>query len=98
MVLGFLEGPDLIIVLVIVMVLFGANRLPQLARSLGQARKEFEHGVREGAPTSTEAASTTTPAVEPKPIESVTLTRAEYEQLRAQANKTSEISETKIVE
>jgi sec-independent protein translocase protein TatA len=89
MILGFLEGPDLIIVLVIVMVLFGANRLPHLARSIGQARKEFEHGMREGVQPETDTASTTTPAIDLKAVESVTLTRAEYEQLRAQANKTN---------
>jgi sec-independent protein translocase protein TatA len=43
-------GPtELIIILVIVMLLFGASRLPKLARSLGQASKEFKDGVRDGA-------------------------------------------------
>jgi sec-independent protein translocase protein TatA len=42
-------GPtELIIILVIVMLLFGASRLPKLAKSLGQASKEFKDGVREG--------------------------------------------------
>jgi Sec-independent protein translocase protein TatA len=31
------------------MVLFGGAKVPQLARSLGQARREFEAGQREGA-------------------------------------------------
>ena len=34
--------PELIIILVIILVLFGASRLPGLARSLGQAKKEFQ--------------------------------------------------------
>lgn len=39
-------GPlELIIVLVIVMLIFGANRLPKLARSLGESAKEFKKGV-----------------------------------------------------
>ena len=39
-------GPgELIIVLVIVLVLFGANRLPGLARGLGSAVHEFRKGV-----------------------------------------------------
>jgi sec-independent protein translocase protein TatA len=39
-------GPtELIIVLVIVLVLFGGAKLPQLARSLGQAQKEFKKGL-----------------------------------------------------
>lgn len=42
-------GPtELIILLVIVLVLFGGAKLPKLARSLGQAKKEFEHGINEG--------------------------------------------------
>jgi len=41
-------GPtELIIILVIVLVLFGSTKLPKLARSLGQAKKEFEHGTTE---------------------------------------------------
>jgi sec-independent protein translocase protein TatA len=39
-----IEGPDLLIVLAIVLVLFGGSKLPQLARSLGEAKREFERG------------------------------------------------------
>jgi len=43
-------GPtELIIILVVVLVLFGGAKLPQLARSLGQAQKEFKDGLSEGA-------------------------------------------------
>ena len=45
--LAFLEGPELIIVLVIVLVVFGGSQLPKLARNLGQAKKEFESGMNE---------------------------------------------------
>jgi sec-independent protein translocase protein TatA len=37
-----LGGPDLIVILLIVLVLFGAKRLPDLARGMGQAMKEFQ--------------------------------------------------------
>ena len=37
-----LGGPDLIVILLIVLVLFGAKKLPELARGLGQAIKEFQ--------------------------------------------------------
>ena len=40
-------APELIILLVVVLLLFGATRLPKLARSLGQASKEFKKGVSE---------------------------------------------------
>jgi sec-independent protein translocase protein TatA len=36
---------ELLIILVIVLILFGANRLPELARSLGSSVKEFKKGV-----------------------------------------------------
>ena len=38
---------ELLIILVIVLILFGANRLPELARSLGSSVKEFKKGVTE---------------------------------------------------
>jgi sec-independent protein translocase protein TatA len=36
-----LGGPDLIVILLIVLLLFGAKKLPELARGMGQAMKEF---------------------------------------------------------
>jgi sec-independent protein translocase protein TatA len=38
---GNLGGPDLIVILLIVLVLFGAKKLPELARGLGQSMNEF---------------------------------------------------------
>jgi sec-independent protein translocase protein TatA len=43
-----LGAPELLIVLVVILVLFGGAKLPKLARSLGQAQKEFKDGVSEG--------------------------------------------------
>lgn len=40
--------PELIIVLIVVLVLFGGAKLPKLARSLGQAQKEFKDGLSDG--------------------------------------------------
>ncbi|KAA3636934.1 MAG: twin-arginine translocase TatA/TatE family subunit [Armatimonadetes bacterium] len=42
-------GPELIVILVVVLLLFGAAKLPQLARSIGASAKEFRKGVEEGA-------------------------------------------------
>ena len=39
---------ELLVILVIVLILFGANRLPELARSLGSSMKEFKKGIDEG--------------------------------------------------
>jgi sec-independent protein translocase protein TatA len=41
-------GPELIIVLVIILVLFGGKKLPDLARSLGRSLGEFKKGKDEG--------------------------------------------------
>ncbi len=45
--LGMPGGSEWIIILVIVLLLFGAKKLPELARSLGQAKKEFTKATRE---------------------------------------------------
>jgi len=50
-----LRGQELIIVLVIVLIIFGARKLPDLARSLGASAKEFRKGIEEG--TSEDAAT-----------------------------------------
>ena len=43
-----LGGPELLIILVVVLLLFGASKLPGLARSIGASTKEFKKGVEEG--------------------------------------------------
>jgi sec-independent protein translocase protein TatA len=43
-----LGAPELIIILLIVLLIFGGSKLPHLARSLGQAQKEFKDGLAEG--------------------------------------------------
>ena len=37
--------PELIVILVIVLVIFGANRLPQLGEGLGKAIRGFKKGI-----------------------------------------------------
>lgn len=46
---GSLGAPELLIILVIALLLFGGAKLPKLARSLGQAQREFRAGLAEGA-------------------------------------------------
>jgi len=43
--LGGIGAPELIIILVIVLVLFGPKRLPQLGKSLGQTMKALREGA-----------------------------------------------------
>jgi sec-independent protein translocase protein TatA len=44
---GSLGGTELIIALVIILLLFGAKRIPELARGLGSGVREFRAGTRE---------------------------------------------------
>ena len=46
--IGSFGGTELIIALVIILLLFGAKRIPELARGLGSGVKEFRAGTREG--------------------------------------------------
>jgi sec-independent protein translocase protein TatA len=41
-------GPELIIILIVILLLFGSTRLPQLARGMGKSISEFKKGVSEG--------------------------------------------------
>jgi sec-independent protein translocase protein TatA len=40
--------PELLIILLVVVLLFGARKLPELGKGLGEAIKNFKQGVREG--------------------------------------------------
>jgi sec-independent protein translocase protein TatA len=43
-------GPtELVIILVLIVVLFGGRKLPELAKGLGQGLKEFKHATKEGS-------------------------------------------------
>jgi sec-independent protein translocase protein TatA len=50
---------ELLVILIIVLVVFGGAKLPKLARSLGEAQREFRRGHEEGD-TSTKPEDTTT--------------------------------------
>ena len=47
--MGSIGAPELIIVLLIVLLIFGGAKLPKLARSLGEAQREFRKGQDEAA-------------------------------------------------
>lgn len=44
-----LRGQELLIILLIVLLIFGARKLPDLARSIGASAKEFRKGIEEGS-------------------------------------------------
>ena len=68
-----LGAPELIIILLIALLLFGGAKLPKLARSLGEAKKEFEKASDE--PASADAK---------KGDEPITMTKAELDALIAE--------------
>ena len=72
-----LGAPELLILLLVVILLFGATRLPKLARSMGEASREFKKGVSEGS-------FTDEPSATAKPDEKVTMTKAELDALLAE--------------
>jgi len=41
-------GLEMILLFLVILLVFGASRLPKLARSMGQAGKEFKAGMKEG--------------------------------------------------
>jgi sec-independent protein translocase protein TatA len=53
-----IRGQEWLIVLLIVLLIFGARKLPDLARSLGSSAKEFRKGIEEGAKEDAESTQT----------------------------------------
>lgn len=45
--MGPLGTTEIILIVAVLFLLFGASRLPQLAKSLGQSRKAFKEGMRD---------------------------------------------------
>lgn len=46
-------GPEVLIIAAVLLLLFGGKKLPEMARGLGQAQREFREGLRDGAPSPT---------------------------------------------
>jgi len=66
-------GPEMLIILLVLVLLFGANKIPKLARSTGQAMGEFKKGREEidkelEEISDPDASSTTSSSSEPEPI------------------------------
>ena len=49
MILGFMAGPwPIVICIIVIALLFGGKKIPELARALGKAKGEFSKGLKEG--------------------------------------------------
>jgi len=61
-------GPmQIVIVVVLIILLFGARRIPELGKSLGQAIRSFKKGISEDEIDVTDSAKKTIPEEEKKP-------------------------------
>ena len=47
--MGSLGLPELIIILIIIILIFGANRLPEIGRGIGRGIRNFKYATREGS-------------------------------------------------
>jgi sec-independent protein translocase protein TatA len=72
--MGGIGAPELIIFLLVILLLFGSTKLPKLAKSLGEAQKEFKKGIAEADEASAKAV----------PEEKVTMTKAELDAMLAE--------------
>ena len=50
---GLPGGMEVVLIIFVIILLFGARKLPELARSLGKSLSEFKKGQREGSITET---------------------------------------------
>ena len=62
-----LGGPELLIILAIILLLFGAKKLPELAKGLGKSMKEFKKAAQEVQDDFQEAMDTAEPEKKPAP-------------------------------
>ena len=79
-----LRAPELILIVLAIVLLFGASRLPQLAKSLGQTRKAFREGMKEAEDEESNSSS------EPKQIKDPAVTSLSDEELMAEMRRRSE--------
>ncbi|MGE5226773.1 MAG: twin-arginine translocase TatA/TatE family subunit [Planctomycetaceae bacterium] len=63
-------GPEWIVVAVVaVVVIFGVNKLPQIARNMGKAQSEFKKGLKEGGEEQGSGSASNSPPPPPPPVE-----------------------------
>ena len=68
-VFAWLNGWEILAIMVVILILFGAKRLPELAKGLGQGIKEFKKSSREITDEIQQAIDTDSPPPAPKRVE-----------------------------
>lgn len=46
--LANIVGPDILVIIAVIALVFGGSQIPKLARSLGSAKNEFQRGIDQG--------------------------------------------------
>jgi sec-independent protein translocase protein TatA len=78
-------GPDLgIVLLIALVVIFGANQLPKMARNIGEASKEFKKSQQEAAAEESTKAKAPNPPSSPAADDKITLSKADLDALLAE--------------
>ena len=73
---GFFGGWEIVLILAVVLILFGAKKLPELAKGLGQGIKEFKKATKEVTEEVSQAMEKQ-PSAPPKRLPSSTIPNAE---------------------
>ena len=77
--MGPIGAPELLIILLVLLLMFGGAKLPKLARSLGEAKQEFERGTKHDDPKPVETRVVEVPVT--PPAETVTMSKEDLEKL-----------------
>ena len=83
--MGNFGTTEIILIVAVLFLLFGASRLPQLAKSIGQSKKAFKDGIREAEDD--EKASQPAPAVSALPS---SVSNMSDEEIAAELNRRAE--------
>ncbi len=75
MLAGILGGQELLLILIVVLLLFGARKIPELMRGMGQGIKEFKKATRE-VTDELDKAMVENPPPAPKPVPTATVPTA----------------------